>query len=173
MDETQAFPYKPKSGVMALVALFFGVCAYVIYLKAAANDRGLILNHILEFTRGQASGFYYALAGLSAAMALVGCYGFYKGLTSKSRLVITADTITLPGTGLRDKQKTLEFAQITGAELQRIQKQVFLLLHHSGGKMTITKQMFSSAAEFDKCVQTVEDRLEHPDTAAFNAVQNR
>ena len=67
-------PYK--EAIVALV--LFGGCAAFFFVRASNNDRGLILNGLIEMGPGAADWFYAILGLLSAAMALAGSYGAWR-----------------------------------------------------------------------------------------------
>jgi hypothetical protein len=67
-------PYKET--ILALV--MFGGCAAFFYVRASNNDRGLILNGIIEMGPAAADWFYAILGLLSAAMALAGLFGAWR-----------------------------------------------------------------------------------------------
>ncbi len=62
--------------ILALV--MFGGCAAFFYVKATTNDRGLILNGIIEMGPESADWFYAILGILSAGMALMGLLGAWR-----------------------------------------------------------------------------------------------
>lgn len=67
-------PYKE-----ALLVLFmFGGCAIFFYVKASNNDRGLILNGLIEMGPQAADWFYAILGILSGAMGLAGLFGAWR-----------------------------------------------------------------------------------------------
>jgi hypothetical protein len=67
-------PYK--EAILALV--LFGGCAAFFYVRASNNDRGLILNGLIEMGPQAADWFYAILGLLSAAMAFAGLYGAWR-----------------------------------------------------------------------------------------------
>lgn len=67
-------PYK--EAILALV--LFAACAVFFYFKASNNDRGLILNGVIEMGPEAADWFYAILGVLSAGMALMGLFGAWR-----------------------------------------------------------------------------------------------
>ncbi len=67
-------PYKET--ILALV--LFGGCAVFFYVRATNNDRGLILNGLIEMGPAAADWFYAILGLLSAAMAFAGLFGAWR-----------------------------------------------------------------------------------------------
>jgi hypothetical protein len=67
-------PYGATIGALVM----FGFCAVFFYFKASGNDRGLILNGIIEMGREGADWFYAILGILSAGMASMGLFGLWR-----------------------------------------------------------------------------------------------
>jgi hypothetical protein len=66
-DAGKEYDYRPPWKGIVFCALFFGAGALVLAAKANGNDRGLIINGIIELSPGAATVFYWALAGLGVA----------------------------------------------------------------------------------------------------------
>ena len=67
-------PYA--EGVLAIV--LFGACAVFFYYKATNNDRGLILNGLIEMGPEAADWFYAVLGLLSGAFVVAGLLGVWR-----------------------------------------------------------------------------------------------
>jgi len=67
-------PYK--EAILALV--LFGACAAFFFVKATNNDRGLILNGIIEMGPEGADWFYAVMGIFSAAIASLGLFGAWR-----------------------------------------------------------------------------------------------
>ena len=61
-----------------LAVLFFGACAVFFYFKATNNDRGLIINGIIELGPESADWFYAILGLASGAFVAVGLAGAWR-----------------------------------------------------------------------------------------------
>lgn len=60
MNEVR-IPYMPNKTIFILAIFFFLACAGVMGNVAASNDRGLILNRIIEFSPQGAAIFYWVI----------------------------------------------------------------------------------------------------------------
>lgn len=67
-------PYKEA----ILAILMFGGGAVFFYFRATNNDRGLILNGLIEMGREGADWFYAILGILSGGMAAMGLFGTWR-----------------------------------------------------------------------------------------------
>ncbi|MBT2129749.1 hypothetical protein [Aliiroseovarius lamellibrachiae] len=154
-----AFSYKPKPWLMGLVVLFFGACAAVLFQATLTNTQGVRLMRVIEFGPQGASYFYGVLTVLSALFVLAGCVGFWRGLTSKNVLELTSEAVICPKSGLNARLVTVPLDSITGLERTSVQNQVFLHIHHSGGKLSVARQMFSKDEAFETFVDALTDHL--------------
>lgn len=67
-------PYKEAG----LVAVFFGPCAAFFYHRATTNDRGLILNGLIEMGPEAADWFYAIFGIMSAGFVVMGLWGAWR-----------------------------------------------------------------------------------------------
>jgi hypothetical protein len=108
-------PYR--EAILAL--LMFGGCAVFFYVKASNNDRGLILNGIIEMGPQGADWFYAILGILSAAMALVGGIGAWRISQVKNwQIDLGRKEMTFPAAPLfRAPLVTVPYDRIDAVEL--------------------------------------------------------
>lgn len=156
--ETLRYDYRPKTWVMALAGLFFAGCAVVLVQSARHNDRGMVINGLITLDLGQATLFLWVLAALSALFVGAGVYGVIRSVGVAQQIVIDRHGITAPKGGMSSAIVTVPFADITDLQMRQVQSQHFLVIHHRGGKLTITGSMLPSKAEFEELATTVADR---------------
>jgi hypothetical protein len=156
--EALRYPYRPKTGLMALVVLFFGACAWGLSLAARDNDRGVVINHMLTLDPGAASVFYWALAAASVLFVLAGLYGIVQSLRAPGEVAVDAAGITLPAGRYRRGVVTIPFASITDLGIQQVQSQKFLIIKHAGGRHSVARSMMPGRAAFEELVAAVTAR---------------
>ena len=103
MNEVR-YPYKPKITVILLSMLFFVGCTLVLANVARTNDRGLILDKVIEFSPEGATIFYWVLTVASALFVLIAIMVIYTGLTTDKEIILTENDITAPRSGLSKKK---------------------------------------------------------------------
>ncbi len=153
------YPYKPKLIVFILSIAFFVACAAVLGYVAATNDRGLILNGIIKFSENGATIFYWCLAGASVLLALFGVLGLVKGITSKREVLATQEAISAPKSGVSNKIITINYSGIIDLNVQVIQKQKFLNIFYSEGKLSIPQSMLPSKKAFEELADFVVSKV--------------
>ncbi len=157
--ETLEYPYKPKPWAMGLAALFFAACALTMAYAALTNNRGLILNGIIEFSPRGAVIFYWSVAGVSALFVLTGVLGVLMGLAGKQRLRLTSTELAAPRSVFSRRVTVVALADIEAIEVQTVQKQRFMNIRHRQGKLSIAQSMLPSAQEFDALLGALRERV--------------
>ncbi|MEQ1780795.1 MAG: hypothetical protein ABMA14_05510 [Hyphomonadaceae bacterium] len=157
MAETR-FAYKPKTHVMLLAAVFFLVASVVLIYAGATNDRGLILNHIIEMDEASATTFYYVLAGLSAAMTAGGVFGFVMSLRGAKFVVLDDASVEFPG-NLGQKQVRIPYGAITGLQPGGAHRQRWVYILHAGGRHAIMGSMLANPAQLDEIASLIAARI--------------
>lgn len=157
MNEVR-IPYKPKKIGLILGIAFFSVCAAITGNEAASNDRGLVLNRIIEFSPQSVTVFYWVITIISLAFVVLNIFLLVKSGLSKREIVITDDSITSPKSGLSNQLITVDFSDITDINIQTIQKTKILNIEYLGGKLSIPKDMLPSKASFEELVSQLQNR---------------
>src|SRR5262249_39049867 len=70
-DIEREYEYKPKWTGLLACGGFFALCALLVAHRAYRNDRGLIINGIIELSPDNATLFYWALCALSIGFVLL------------------------------------------------------------------------------------------------------
>ncbi|MBM3633145.1 MAG: hypothetical protein FJX03_05530 [Alphaproteobacteria bacterium] len=158
------YPYKPKVVIMLLGVLFFGCAAWLLAYEAQTNDQGITLvfiRHIIELTLGatQATYMLWILTVLGAVLALFCLCGLYLSLISKAELVLTIKSITIPNTGIFSfkKGRTILFKDIHSLEILIINKNRFLRIIDSNGKVDIASSMLPKKGMLDEIYNKISD----------------
>jgi hypothetical protein len=154
-------PYRPRVLGMLLAVAFFGGCAAVGIHAARTNDSGLIINGVLELSERGATIFWYGLAAASLAFVAAGCAGVWAGLFGSERLIVTESELIVP--------KTLSFGrppdrvalrEIRELSRQEVQRQRFLIVTHSAGRLTIGRNLLPDDATFERIEQLLVERAQ-------------
>ncbi len=156
---TLRYAYRPNPLWMALGAAFFAVCAVFLGLEAANNDRGLILNGVIELSTRGATIFYWTLAGASAAFVAAGLAGAVAGLVSPQHVTLTATDLSAPRSAFSRRPTVVALADVHGLEIQQVQQQRFLTIRHRGGKLAINRSFLPDAAAFDALCEALAARV--------------
>ncbi|HEY5924951.1 MAG TPA: hypothetical protein VIV11_24890 [Kofleriaceae bacterium] len=156
---TRRYPVRPKTGTMVLCALFFGVCALVLFWQALTNQRGLVIEGIFHLGPGGARVFYGVLCALSLGFVVIAIVVLviYAGKTHE--VVVDDDSLTTPGPLWRlNATRTARFADVTKVREQKMSGQHFLTLVTPSSKVWIAKGHLPDGA-FDEIVAFVRQRL--------------
>jgi hypothetical protein len=130
---------------MAVAGLFFGACAIFMSWMASTNDRGLVLNGLLEFGPQGASVFFWMVAALSFLFVLAAAWIIFSSLVHGiPDVVLGAETISFPRGFPVKRVFALRYAEITGLSRSDVNGQRFLTLHTSGKKHHIALNWLGS-----------------------------
>jgi hypothetical protein len=112
-------PLHRPYGTALLVILMFGGCAIFLYFKAMNNDRGLILNGLIEMGREGADWFYAILGILSGGMAAMGLFGAWRISQIKNfQIDLGRKEMTFPAAPVfRTPMVTVPYDRIDSVEL--------------------------------------------------------
>ena len=152
------YPYRPKWPAIALCALFFGAGAAFMAHMALSNDRGLVINGIIELSSEGARVFYWIIAGLFAAFVLLAAMLVAVRLTSRQRVVLTPEAILVPRGSWSSEDIALPFAEISDLVLVEVQGERFLNIIHEGRKYTLAASLLPSKEDFDAIRRRLEER---------------
>ncbi len=152
------FAYKPKTLTMILAGGFFLLCAVALAFRAASNDRGLILNGIINLDQGGATTFYYVLAGLAALMSVGGFIGFVQSLKGPGFVVLDETGVGFPG-NLGQKPVRIAYDAIKRLERGGAYRQRWLYIFHTGGRHAIMSSMLANAAQLDEIEALLAQRI--------------
>jgi hypothetical protein len=153
------YEYRPKWTLIVFCAAFFGLGAVVLGAKAAGNDRGLIINRIIELETARATVFYWVLTACSAGFVASAAVLAYHRLAYRQRLAFRAAALTVPASRWSRREKEIVYREIKELRQTTISGQRFLHVTHDGGKYTITASMLPSRAAFEEVCELLAARV--------------
>ena len=149
----------PNMKLFVLVMIFFGACAAVLFHVARTNDRGVVINHLIELSANGASYFFGALALASLGFVLIAIVAIYRGFTSEREVIVSDDSITAPKSAISKRTVTFRFEDVNTMKVQKVQKTRVLHLATHQGKLSIPNNMIPGKTGFDDLVALVSSRL--------------
>lgn len=155
---TLSYDYKPKAWIMLLAVVFFGICTVVIGNMAINNDRGLILNRLFEFSQSGAAVFYWILTICCVGLTLAGIWGVLNSFGTPKQVVLSEASITAPKSAVSNVIIEIPYAEVFDIVDQKVQKQVFLVVHGQNTKITIAKSALADNEEFEQMRNALIER---------------
>lgn len=142
------FNYSIRPGKMALPALLFIAAAVVLFREAITNDRGLIINGVIKLNEGQATLFFYILAGLSCLFVIAAIIAAINGALVKEKLTVYSDGFAFP---VRKETLRLYFRNITSLRVLDIYRTRFIeFVTSENKKYALPDTKLGTKAEFDE-----------------------
>lgn len=155
----RTYDYRPKWTTIVLCAVFFGACAFVLTAKAQGNDRGLIINHIIELSPSGATVFYWVLAASSMGFVLMSGLLTVVRLTVHQRITVTEESLTFPPSRWSSEEATVPFGEIINLTASEVSGQRFFTIVYGGGKFTLTASLLPTNADFDEICSIVREQV--------------
>lgn len=153
-------PYRPKSWIMLLSALFFALCCAVLVSQALNAEHRLSLFRLITLDPGQARIFYAIMAAVAAVLTTMGLAGLWRAFQSPNWVEITDSAIRAPRNGFSRTPTELALSDITDLERVSISGQEFLHIHHANGKLTLNRAMMDTKSTFETCISELVSRME-------------
>lgn len=152
------YRYAPRALPMVLAWLFFGVCSVFYVYRAQNNDRGLVVNGLIELEVGTATGFYWALAACSAGFVAIASWGLFARWTKPRYLELDESGLSIPGRfGRRDRR--IEYASVRGIQLMNVSGQRFVRVTSGDAEVSIAGVMLTTERELDEVAAALRERV--------------
>ena len=143
--------------VGALSVTFFGACLAFFGWRVVTNDRGLLLNGVLELGVGGADVCYGLLALASAGFVAMGLIGL---LSPARTLVLDEDTLTVPSGLLHRTPRTARYADLRGATERGLSGNRLLVVKSLEGELVIKQVMLADRGTYEEVKAEIGARLE-------------
>ena len=144
---------------MVVCALFFALCAMVLFWKALTSQRGIVIEGLIHLGPGGARVFYGVLCAASLAFVAIACIALIQYRRNTHEVVVDDVSLTTPGPLWRlAATRSACFADVTQVREQEVSGQHFLTLITPARKVWIAKSHLPDGA-FEEIVAFVRDRL--------------
>ncbi len=154
------YPYKAKWWIILLNLVMFGPAAGLFFKNAMTNDRGLILNGVIEFDVLGASIFYWCLFFCALAFVAIALLLLYQRLTTNEVLEIGESSILIPRHMFKKGIDRVLIENIENVESTTAGGQHFITLHTPTKKYVIKAAMLPRSKDFDLILATILKLLE-------------
>lgn len=159
MEIEREYEYKPSWLIILAGGGMFGFAAVFFAARANANDRGLIINHVIELSENGAANFYWILCFLSLCFVAVTIAMTFHRLRFRQRVALTANGIILPASRWSAGEKFIEYKNISRLSETNINGQNFLYVFHADGKDIINRSMLPSREVYREIIESLERRI--------------
>lgn len=158
------YQYKLSMIQGLFVLLLFGLFTYFGLSQAMHNDRGLIINHIIELSASMATYFWWGIAMLSLLFTILGLVMVIKSLQAPSFITLYDTSMTVPKRPISNTLLTIEYSDIKMMSVNKISWVHTLQIEFLDGKVVIPESNFVNKTAFkDMADILLEKWLEYMD----------
>lgn len=152
------YEYKVSTYQGLFVLLIFGLFAYFGLSKALNNNRGMIINNIVELSASMATYFWWGSALLFSMLALLGLLMVIKSFQDPSLITLYDTQMTAPKKPISNTLLTVKYSDIRKIEMHKIAKVRQLRIDSPHGKIVIPDVNFVNKADFDDLVNILTQK---------------
>lgn len=152
------YEYKAKWWIILGCGGMFGLATIFFAREALTNDRGLIINGIIELSETGATVFYWVFSFLSFCFVLAMIVVTIHRLKVRQRIAFTASEIIVPASRWSAEEKSIKYNDISSLSVSKLSGQKFLSIIHSDGKSVIHNSMLPSKV-FEEVVELLSKKI--------------
>lgn len=153
--ENDQYEYGAKIKLALMGILFFGIIGAFLVFQGMENEKGLIINHMIELSPNEASGLYFLLSGASFLFAALALAAMAQSLfQGKTFLIIYPDRFTVPKS-LFQKEKNVYFSSIKAVKAQNVSGTKTLTFQSDDGKVCISNRSFKNEAFYQEAIEKI------------------
>jgi len=153
------FRYQPRCVALIAGMVFCGICGYFTSVHAAANDRGLVINGLMELSRANATTFWWVVT-----------WGIWSFIPLAALLVVlrfvNPQKLVLSGEGFYAAKwpwsppDFIRYANIRNVSSYSVRDQPFLKIVHTAGKQTVAGSWLESTEMFEEFCGLLAQRMQ-------------
>jgi hypothetical protein len=147
------YSYQSKWTLILGCIAFFALGAVVLAVKATRNQRGLLLEGVIELGPEGATRFYWGLAACGLGFVSLGAFLAYQRLRFRQRVALTATSLLVPKSNFSHEEIEIRYRDIEKLVQQSINGQHFLKIVRTSGKnYSLLASKLPSNADFSDFV---------------------
>lgn len=159
--ETKIYRYTFSKWTSFFGVLLFGTGVFFMVEEARNNDRGLLLNNIIELSANGATIFYWVMALICFLVVLM--LLILAVFSSNNQVItLTEQAIIAPKSGISKKILTIPYIDIIELKTQQVGSNRLLTITHSEGNLIIPQSMLPNKAAFKEMYELLRERTNQP-----------
>ncbi len=153
------FAYHPRAPKPLLGIVFFTAVGLGLRSEAASNDRGRIINEIVDRSRDSATTFYWVNSWLSFAFVGLAVLALIARLLGPQRLVSAREGLYAPGWLVSREPRFSRYSDVRSISSRSVGRERFLRLVHVTGRLDGSASMLDAKEDFEDFCRSLEQRL--------------
>lgn len=161
MNNELEFEFRPKFGMPFLAIFVLGGFGISLAFTALANDRGLILNHLIKFSVQGATIVYGVMSAVFIYITVLGIIALIFSFLARGRIYIRltpSDMYVLQGL-LKKKIHRIQFKEITELTIREMRGHRFLCIKYPNGNINIPQSTLPTQEDFDKVLRFIVEYI--------------
>jgi hypothetical protein len=153
------YAYKPRWTLIVFCAVLFGLVAVILGAKAYGNDRGVIINRVIELSPSGATTFYWVLCACSVGFVTIAAFLACHRLIFRQRIAFSPTALLVPASRWSSAEQQIGYRDIQVLSRVQVSGQRFLYVTHSGGQYAITASMLPSKAVCEEVCELLASKV--------------
>jgi hypothetical protein len=159
-NASREFVYTPRWSVMIAGVFFFGIAGFVIRAEAASNDRGLIINGVIDLSASSATTFYGVLSWLSFGFVAIAALMLIVRVLNPQKLVLAEKGLYAPKWAWSRTATFIAYRDVLAISAFKVRNHEFLKIVHSGGKQNVAASLLKSKSAFEEFCHELSRRIQ-------------
>jgi hypothetical protein len=153
------YTYKPRWTLIVSCAVFFGLVAVSLGVKAHGNNRGVILDRVIKLSPSGATTFYWMLCACSVGFVAIAAFLACHRLIFHQRIAFGPTALLVPASRWSSAEQQIGYRDMQALSRVQVSGQRFLYITHSGGQYAITASMLPSRAVFEEIYELLAAKV--------------
>jgi hypothetical protein len=164
IEGDREYPYKPSWMTIVCLGVFFGLCSVGFGYLASNNQRGLIINGLIEFSPENATLLYWLLWFVCVSFVVLAGVVAIMRVVLPQRVVVTQTALILPKSRWSSEEISIQYQAIISLATSEVSGQRFLHVAHSSGKHYVNSSFLPSKAAFEEICEMLAKRMAQSST---------
>jgi hypothetical protein len=157
--DIKEYRYRPNYLYAAISIAIFLLMAAFMFSVAVDNDRGLIIDSLIELSPSGATSFYEIVALGALGSAIAACYVVYLSLTGRRVITLSPAELIYPASAYACEITTIPLTSVVKVSLRQVSWRKYVHIQHNLGEVRLSRLFFESEAVFDDFLTSFSDRL--------------
>lgn len=154
------YEYGGSWKITIFAIVFFSACTVSLFMDAQENNRGAIINHLIELDTSETSIFLYILSGLTFLFVVIGIIMVIAKLRGQKNFIeLNSDNISIITSSRFKPGAVIPYESIIDVYEVKISGQVFLYIKTDKKKYSIGRFLMPSKNDYEELHQFLLNKV--------------